>query len=253
MNFLHQNGLDGLDIDYEYPQNKANFSQFVQELSAALQPSGLLLTAAVAAANFRIDGSYDVPALARYLDWINLMAYDFHGSWDNKTGHNAPYDETSAAVAHWQQLGMPANKIVLGFPAYGKSFTLSDPNQNGLNAPSAGPGQAGDFTREAGMLAYYEIMAKVNDGQMKLVNDANGSYAYGGNQWVSFDVGADFTRKIQFAKSSGIGGLMLWAPDFDDFNNGYPLLSILSSARLGANKWMAPKRVKNTEKIGNTR
>lgn len=33
---------------------------------------------------------YDVPTLARYLDWISLMAYDYHGHWDGKTGHVAP-------------------------------------------------------------------------------------------------------------------------------------------------------------------
>lgn len=33
---------------------------------------------------------YDVPVLAKYLDWVAVMTYDYHGQWDKKTGHVAP-------------------------------------------------------------------------------------------------------------------------------------------------------------------
>lgn len=46
----------------------------------------------------------------------------------------------------------------MGLPMYGQSFTLSDANQNGLNAPSYGGGEAGEFTRARGFLAYYEVL-----------------------------------------------------------------------------------------------
>lgn len=250
MNFLQQRGLDGLDLDYEYPHNKASFAQFVRELSAAMKPKGLLLTAAVAAPKWRVDEAYDVPALASSLDWINMMTYDLHGPWDNKTGHIAPFDEVKNSVSYWQQLGMPADKIVLGFPSYGKSFTLSDPNQNGINAPITGPGKAGEFTGAAGTLAYYEIMKMVNAGQLKLVKNSFGSYAYGGNQWVSFDIVEDYVRKIQIAKENRLGGLMMWAPDFDDFRNGYPLLSALWSGRSSKSRFapisLMPKCIKTS-------
>lgn len=45
----------------------------------------------------------------------------------------------------------------MGVPLYGQSFTLSDPKNNGLNARAPGPGQAGEYTRAAGFLAYYEV------------------------------------------------------------------------------------------------
>lgn len=43
-------------------------------------------------------------------------------------------------------------------PLYGQSFTLSNPKVHGLNAPSSGPGEAGQFTRSAGFIAYYEVI-----------------------------------------------------------------------------------------------
>lgn len=45
----------------------------------------------------------------------------------------------------------------MGMPLYGQSFALADQKNNGLNAKAPGPGQAGEFTRAAGFLAYYEV------------------------------------------------------------------------------------------------
>jgi len=52
-------------------------------------------------------------------------------------------------------MGAPSRKIVMGMPLYGQSFTLENANNNGLNAKAPGPGQAGEFTKAAGFLAYY--------------------------------------------------------------------------------------------------
>lgn len=46
----------------------------------------------------------------------------------------------------------------MGMPLYGQSFTLADPSENGLNAKSYGPGEAGEFTRAGGFLAFYEVI-----------------------------------------------------------------------------------------------
>lgn len=53
--------------------------------------------------------------------------------------------------------GAPPRKLVMGMPLYGQSFTLSDAKNNGLNARAPGPGTAGEYTRAAGFLAYYEV------------------------------------------------------------------------------------------------
>lgn len=60
-------------------------------------------------------------------------------------------------INYWIEKGGNSRQIVLGFPLYGQSFTLSNPDVHGLNAPSSGPGEAGPFTRSAGFIAYYEV------------------------------------------------------------------------------------------------
>lgn len=58
---------------------------------------------------------------------------------------------------YWIEKGAPSRKIVMGMPLYGQSFTLENTRNNGLNAKAPGPGKAGEFTRAAGFLAYYEV------------------------------------------------------------------------------------------------
>lgn len=61
------------------------------------------------------------------------------------------------AVEFYLQNGVPAKKIILGLAAYGRTFTLVDAELNGLDSPVSGAGLAGEFTRERGSLAYYEV------------------------------------------------------------------------------------------------
>lgn len=129
----------------------------------------LLLTAAVPVGPDNINGGYDVPAVASYLDFINVMAYDFHGKWENTMGHNAPLFAPSSdsewrkqlSVDHasnlWVRLGAPKEKLIIGMPTYGRSFTMTNTARYLVNDPASGGGQAGVYTREAGFLAYYEV------------------------------------------------------------------------------------------------
>lgn len=64
-------------------------------------------------------------------------------------------------IKYWLEKGASSKKLIVGVPFYGQSFTLSDANVHGLSAPASGPGEAGQFTRAAGFLAYYEVRGRV--------------------------------------------------------------------------------------------
>ena len=120
-------------------------------------------------------------------------------------------------------------------PLYGQAFSLKNTANTGLNSPAT-KGQAGEFTRAAGFLAYYEICDRVKNKGYTLVQDptgAMGPYAYKGNQWVGFDDVHSIRRKTDYIKQMGLGGGMIWALDLDDFNNRcgceeHPLLRTIS-------------------------
>ena len=164
---------------------------FTQELRVAFQPYNLLLTAAVGAGKETIENGYEIDQLAPHLDFINLMTYDLHGgSWENITGiHTALYARAGEpensltlnqvrsarslpqksrldfflrkykdwAVNHWIENGMPKEKICMGVATYGRTFELLDASSNALGAIGIGPGAPGNYTREEGFLAYYEV------------------------------------------------------------------------------------------------
>nr|CAI5844034.1 unnamed protein product [Callosobruchus analis] len=250
LKFVQSHGFDGLDIDWEYPgrrggypNDKANLISLIKELKSAFSQHGLLLSAAVSAAASSLDVSYDIPAMSQYLDMINLMSYDLHGSWDKVTGQNAPLypslvDSTPASknlnilscVEAWVSRGASRSKLNLGLAFYGRSFTLSNPNNNGLGAPTTGPGLPGRYSGESGMLTYYEIVEylKTKQWTYKWDQEQEVPYMYKGNQWIGFDDTRSIAKKVEYAKSQRLGGVMVWSLESDDFRGlsgtNYPLL-----------------------------
>ena len=114
MSVVSQYNLDGIDIDWEYPDpgtSGNNFTALMQQLGSALHAQGKLLTAAVVSEGGTANGVQ--PAVFTSVDWLNIMAYD-GGS------PHANYDWSIASVTFWKSRGLPAAKAVLGVPFYSR-------------------------------------------------------------------------------------------------------------------------------------
>ncbi|XP_045455031.1 chitinase-3-like protein 1 [Melitaea cinxia] len=252
-------GFDGLDLNWEYPNRGDsvygeddidNFTQLLKELRKAFDKNGLLLTAAVSSVKSVASLSYDIPAISQYLDLINVMAYDLNGATDVVTGHNSPLHRgegdkhvakddlktIDAVLEYWLQQGCPPEKLILGLPLYGHTFKLSNATNNGVRAPSDGPGISGPYTATRGMIGYNELCMKFRreSWKIKYDNSAKVPYAVQGNNWISYDDAQSLTAKVKYALQLNISGIMLWSIDTDDFlgscGDDYPLTRAVNIA-----------------------
>jgi len=246
-----RDSFDGVDIDWEFPvyggakhiaarsQDRRNMSLLAREFRRQLDAVGkqrgqaLLLTAALPAARLESAGPYDparsfeLAPLARTLDFINLMSYDMGTVFSPVAAFNAPLHEDMAdplepalrrwnnvegAVEYYVRNGVPASKLVLGVPFYGRGFRVTSDANHGLYQAYCAPFPVGDWRTMRSTL--------LNDPRWQQhwhpVAQTPWLFHPGDRIFVSYEDARSIGIRAQLAKDRGLRGVFMWELTGDD-------------------------------------
>ncbi|GAA0133468.1 glycosyl hydrolase family 18 protein [Paenibacillus sp. YSY-4.3] len=245
VDFLRKYQFDGVDLDWEYPvggglsgnsvspADKQNYTLLLQKIREKLDAAGaqdgktyLLTIASGASPSFAQNT--ELAGIASVVDWINIMTYDFNGGWQTVSAHNAPlhYDPAAAAagvpdaatfnaatgIQGHLNAGVPASKIVMGMPFYGRGWANCGSGGNGQYQSCSG---VSNGTWESGIFDFSDLEANYinKNGYTRHWNDtAKVPYLYNASSriYISYDDVESFSHKTDFIKSNGLGGAMFW-------------------------------------------
>ena len=231
--FLNRYDLDGLDVDWEYPgmpwaghafrsEDGKNFTLLLKDLRKRLDAEAkkrhkrLYLTIAAGASDEYLAHT-EMAKVARYVDAVNLMTYDYTlPGADAVSGHNAPLlanpadpklVSADATVRAFEKAGVPAAKILLGIPFYGKVWGEVANKDHGLFQPGvsvpgvdAAYGAIAETMVGKGFTRYWDATAQV-------------PYLYSEEKrvFVSYEDAQSIGAKCEYVRAHGLGGVMFWS------------------------------------------
>ncbi|MDH6062859.1 glycosyl hydrolase family 18 protein, partial [Umezakia ovalisporum] len=238
VDLMVQYGFDGLDIDWEYPvsgglegninrpEDKQNYTLLLEEIREELDEQEAIdnqdyqLTIA-SPASLSTTNNFELGEISEHIDFFTLMAYDYHGAWENTTNHNAPLyavpgqQSIDSTIDAYLDAGVRADQIVLGVPAYGRAWSGVLSTNNGLFQSSGG---AASGTWEAGSYDYKDLYNKLQEQPSvytRYWDDlAKIPYIYSttdqGGMFSSYEDRESIGIKTDYIREKGLGGIFFW-------------------------------------------
>ncbi len=227
--FMLKHNIDGIDLDWEYPgqrgdnnkfrpEDKENFTAILklirEKLNALSTEKHYLLTIATGADPKYLEHT-NMREAHKYLDFINIMTYDFFTGGSSQTGHHSnlfqsDFNKTTrvnaadAVKVHFEA-GIPIEKIVLGVPFYGRYWSKTNPKNNGLYQESTG---------EKGSFNYKTISENIKNKSYTSYWDEKAQSPYiwrkSDSLFLTYENPKSLKSKIDFVKSEKMGGIMFW-------------------------------------------
>ena len=246
--FMTENGFDGIDIDWEFPAaaDGANFVALLQELRSQLDARGAadgrayLLTIAAPAGPSNI-GNLPLALIHPSLDWINLMTYDFAVASSHTTNFNAPLFATKGAldvndaINSYLGAGVPAAKIVMGVRFVGTGWQGAGSTDNGLHQAATGGPAPGTWdapgTPPSGSFGFQDIENNYLPGDTRSWDDeAQAPWLYNTDTgiMITYEDPQSLTAKVAYVLSKQLAGVMIWELAADD--DAATLLNAIASA-----------------------
>ncbi|PRY02729.1 chitinase (glycosyl hydrolase family 18) [Allonocardiopsis opalescens] len=230
--------FDGIDLDWEWPatdgnphntvrpEDRENYTLLVAELRRRLDEleaetgREYSLTMTFSADPERLAAGLE-PEIFDYVDLVSVQGYDLHGSWSDTTNHHAqlhsPDDDPSqarlsvaATVDAYLDHGLPAHKLVVGVPGFGRGWSGVAPGNDGLYQVPSGdaPGGYGAGGES------YRVLAEA-EGERGVDTEAAAAWLYDGDAFWSFDTPETVALKGAYVAERRLGGLFIWSLEMD--------------------------------------
>ncbi|TFK98536.1 glycoside hydrolase [Pterulicium gracile] len=215
--FMAKYGLDGIDIDMEYPAamerngpatDTVALTAFFKEAKAAM--SGKTVSVAAPAGYWFLKG-FEIDKVVTHVDYINMMSYDFHGAWDLKVededGTAKPHTSSldiMDAISLYTRAKVDLSKVNLGMAWYGRKCT-----------------------GESSILSQTEIWDEIKANGIKPTFDSKtNTYWYNrGNDFVTYDDTDSWKHKTELAGKYCFGGTFVWSLDLGKKHESVPRCS----------------------------
>jgi chitinase len=252
MAIVDENDYDGIDLDWEYPDTEKEVvgferltRRFRKELDAIGTKKGRPMFVTMAASSNPGTLKWlDKDFLLETMDWINVMTYDFTGDWTNYAGHHSPLFSSSKQPGGSprstelsmkylvEERGLPADRLAVGIPLYGRGFGVAEPYASTKDAKKTGIPR-GDY-KNLHALTTQEGWTTKWDDETK-------------NPWlisrdravvVGYDDAKSVALKTEWAVKNGFRGVFFWQIAADRLVDGTNPLQEASRKKLdeGARK-----------------
>ena len=231
--FIRENALDGIDLDWEYPNQLGagntfrpedihNFTlmlacvrKHIDSLAAVQgRKEQYLLTIATGGDSVYVANT-ELGELERYVDFINIMTYDYHNGLTSQTGHHSNLylsgsdsrdgDATEKSVRMHMEAGISPKKLNIGVPFYGRIWRGVEPINNGLYREAATTGTG---------IPYDRVLEALSDTGFVRLYDSSAAAPFLWNSrdsvFISYDDQVSIAVKTEYVKSKGLGGVMFW-------------------------------------------
>ncbi|KAF2734823.1 hypothetical protein EJ04DRAFT_492871 [Polyplosphaeria fusca] len=243
--FVADNGLDGVDFDWEYPgapdipgippgspNDGPNYLAFLKLVRDAL-PKEKTVAIAAPASYWYLKG-FPIEEIGKVVDYIVYMTYDIHGQWDFGNGFSdegcptgdclrshVNRTETENAMSMITKAGVQADKILIGMALYGRSFQMTTPGCWGPECKYTGPSSGatpGRCTETRSYISNFEIREIISSkgGVQQFSDNADGDIiVYDNVQWVSYLTKPRYDGRVNWVRGLNFGGTSDWAIDLD--------------------------------------
>jgi chitinase len=256
MAIVDENDYDGIDLDWEYPDTEkevVGFERLTRRFRKALDALGSkknrsMVVTMAASSNPGTLKWLGKDFLLETMDWINVMTYDFTGDWTSYAGHHSPLfasskqppgrgRSTEATMKHLvEERGLPANRLAVGIPLYGRGFGVKEPYASTKDATKSGVPGGGNYS-SLHRLEREQGWTRIWDDETK-------------NPWlvspdhtvvVGYDDAESVAIKTEWAMKQGFRGVFFWQIAADRMPDGTNPLQEASRKKLGESMSKAPQ------------